>query len=154
MATAQKRSRGVDANELGNDPIDQYVDDGNPEQPEDTRDVKAAADRATRDADRSAAEATQVEANAPEQVDQPVAGYPAPIEGDLPEGVSAEDAAWWNNPLNRNYMAGDGPHASITEIDGSAQSASSVDPEVRARTLEESRQNEENNNTNPNPVDG
>jgi hypothetical protein len=144
---ATKRNRGVEADELGNDPIDErrFEDDGafvdtNPSQPEDTSDTKAEAATASREADRAAAEASQVEANAPDQEQPPVPGQVASESTDLPEGVSQEDVQWWNNPSNRNYMPGDGPQAGITEVDGSAQSASSVDPEVRARTLEEERQ--------------
>lgn len=53
---------------------------------------------------------------------------------------SAEDIAWWNLKQNQNYMPGGGPHTGITEVEGHAQSASSVDPEVRAKTLAESKE--------------
>lgn len=76
---------------------------------------------------------------AQESADQfePEPGQPDSFAAGAPAGVSQEDLLWWNNSQNRNYMAGDGPQAGITEGSGGAQSASSVDPEIRAKTLEE-----------------
>lgn len=161
---ATKKSQGVDANEFGNDRNDVAVDerpapfktdtsrernnddptastvgDVAPSQPEDTSATKAEADTASANVrDDSAA----VEANAPDQDTGPEPGQPQPMETELPLGLSVEDIVWWNNTSNRNYMPGDGPQAGITEIDGTAQSASSVVPEIRAETLEQSRQDE------------
>lgn len=79
--------------------------------------------------------------NAPaKQVSPDASG--APPTG-LPEGVTRDDLSWWNNPLNRNFMAGDGPMAGQTEVEGTAQSASSMQPEVREATLAESLQAEQ-----------
>ncbi len=158
---ATKKSRGVDANELGNDPIDDVEDqteeqtaDTNPSQPEDTSDTKAAADYASFHVED---ESLAIEANAPDQEQAAEPGQPQPLtdgEVELPLGLSVADIIWWNNSQNRNYMAGDGPQAGITEVDGSAQSASSVDPEIRAETLKQSREEVGNAQANPSPVEG
>lgn len=125
------------------DPFVSTVGDVAPDQPEDTSDTKAEAEASSNAAFSEAARAGDVEQNAPDQETGPEPGQAQPmIEGNKIEGVSEADFIWWQNSQNRNYMPGDGPQAGITEVDGTAQSASSVDPEVRARTLEESRESE------------
>lgn len=74
------------------------------------------------------------------KVVEPKHPVPEPYDQHKPTN---EDVAWWNNSQNRNYMAGDGPHAGQTEVDGGHQSASTMDADHRAKTLAKSKKEAE-----------